>query len=95
MTTSTSNIESLILRRFAVAGQVAVEKETGIDNTMLSRFLHGERGLRLDQIGPVLTALGLMVIECDGAVVTMPARRANALMYLAAEALANAEDLAK
>ena len=92
MTATTSNLESLILRRFAVVGQVAVEKETGIDNTLLSRFLSVERGLRIDQIGPVLKALGLVVIECDGATVTMPAKRADALAYLAAEALARIQE---
>ena len=92
MATTTSNTESLILRRFAVVGQTTVEKMTGIDNTMLSRFLHGERGLMVDQIGPVLKAIGLVIIECDGPTVTMPAKRADALAYLAAEALAKIQE---
>lgn len=59
----TSNVHSLILQRFAQVGQTTVERETGVDNTQLSKFCSGERGLRIDQIGPVLLALGLKVVD--------------------------------
>lgn len=88
----TNDLHGLILRRFATVSQVEVARITGIDHTHLSKFVGADpitgRGLRIDQIGPVLAALGLVVIECDGDAVTMPAKRAEALAYLAAEALA-------
>lgn len=85
--TKPSNIEALILRRFAVVSQTEVAKQTGMDNTFLSRFLHGERGLRIDQLGPVLDAIGLSLIECDGEIVKLPKAKAAALFLLAKEAL--------
>ncbi|MEI6738009.1 MAG: hypothetical protein WCL29_05970 [Pseudomonadota bacterium] len=82
-----NNLHTLLLQRFAAVSQVQVAVDTGIDNTHLSRFVGVGSGLRIDQIGPVLEALGLTVIECDGAMVTMSAKRADAIAYLAAEAL--------
>lgn len=61
----TSRTHAVLLQRFAAVGQTAVEQSTGVDNTQLSKFVKGERGLRIDQIEPVLTALGLKVVAAD------------------------------
>jgi len=82
-----SKLSSCILRRLAVVKNHHVAESTGIDETFLSRFTHGERGLRIDQLEPFFAALGLAVIECDGDLVTMPKKRADSLAYLAAEAI--------
>lgn len=40
-----------------------LERETGIHNSTLSRFLRGERGLSLDAIDTLGTHLGLRLIQ--------------------------------
>lgn len=85
---NTSREVSLILRRFAATSQAEVARLTGVDNTLLSKFLSGERGLRLDQIGPVLAALGLSIAEnVTGDLVTVTREKYEALRLLAAEEL--------
>jgi hypothetical protein len=61
----TSKTHTHLLQRFAAIGQTEVERLTGVDNTQLSKFVKGERGLRIDQIEPVLTALGLKVVGAN------------------------------
>ena len=82
------SLDSLILQRLATVKNATVGAAIGHDESHVSRVASGERGLRLAEIEPFLSALGLAVIECDGEVVSMPAKRAAALAYLAAEALA-------
>jgi len=82
-----TSLQTLILRRFATVGQKAVALDTKIDDSMLSRFLSGERGLKLDQIGPVFDALGLRVVEADGEIVSLPVEELNAYKLLARKAL--------
>ena len=40
-----------------------VERATGLHNTMLSRFLRGERGLRLENLDTLGEYLGLRVVR--------------------------------
>ena len=40
-----------------------VERATGIHNSMLSRFLRGERGLRLENLDTLSEHLGLRVVR--------------------------------
>ena len=61
----TSKAHSLILQRFAKVGQTEVERQAGVDNTQLSKFCSGERGLRIDQLEPVLSALGLKIVDIN------------------------------
>ena len=82
-----SKTESLILQRFAIVGQSEAGRATGIDNTHLSRFASNDRGLNLNQLGPVLEALGLAIIETEGDVVTIPAKEYDALRYLVKQRL--------
>jgi hypothetical protein len=68
----TSKTHSTLLQRFAQVGQTAVEKASGVDNTLLSKFCSGERGLRIDQLEPIFTALGsrFRIPTCAGSSVS-------------------------
>ena len=48
------------------ANLVEVEQETGIHNSMLSRFVRGERGLHLDNIDLLGEYLGLRLARDVG-----------------------------
>lgn len=85
MSAPTSNVESILLHRLAIAHQKVVAAAIGSDETLVSRFASGERGLRIGQIGPALKALGLKLVDADE--VTVPAKRLEALAYLAGESL--------
>lgn len=76
----------LLLQRFAAVGQTDVSRLTGVDNTQLSHFVGGDRGLRIDQIEPVFSALGLKVVAADA--VTVDAEYLGALETLSMRALA-------
>lgn len=78
---------SLLLKRLAIVGQTKVSEVTGIDHTLISRFVSGERGLRIDQIGPVLDALGLRLVEANGEMRTIGADEHEALKLLARKGL--------
>lgn len=65
----TSKTHATMLQRFAQVGQTEVERRTGVENTHLSKFCSGERGLRIDQLEPVLSALGLKVVDFSALVV--------------------------
>jgi hypothetical protein len=78
----------MLLQRFAVVGQTEVERQSGVDNTLLSKFVKGERGLRIDQIEPVLKALGLALIEAgEGDTITVSKIRYEALRALARDGI--------
>lgn len=83
-----SNVESLVLRKLAGVKNATVAHAIRHDEGHVSRIASGERGLRLAELGPFMAALGLRVIECDGAVESMPAEEAAALRTLARKALA-------
>lgn len=75
----------LLLQRLAAIGQTEVARVTGVDNTQLSHFVGGDRGLRIDQIEPVLAALGLKVVGSDS--VSIPEPELEALRVLSRKAL--------
>lgn len=78
---------SLLLKRLAIVGQTKVAEVTGIDHTLISRFVSGERGLRIDQIQPVMAALGLVLVEANGETRTISADEHEALKLLARKGL--------
>lgn len=80
-----SNTELLIRRGIASHTNKRVAEAIGSDETFMSRFLSGERGLKIDQIGPALMAMGLKLVDVEE--VTVPAKRLASLEYLAAESL--------
>lgn len=63
MTANTSNIESLFHRLIAKAKGTEVAKAVGVDDSHISRFQAGTQGLKIDQIGPFLDALGLQIVS--------------------------------
>ena len=85
MSATLSNAELAIRRGIAGHTNKWVAEAIGMDETFLSRFLSGERGLKIDQIGPALQAMGLKLVDADE--VTIPAKRLASLEYLAAESL--------
>lgn len=80
-----SNTELLIRRAIASHTNKRVAEAIGCDETFVSRFLSGERGLKLSDIGAALSAMGLKLVDADE--VTVPAKRLASLEYLAAESL--------
>ena len=82
-----SSLQSEILRRAATVKNTTLAEAIGHDDAHVSRIHSGERGLRISEIEPYLAALGLKVIACDGDVVSMPAKEAEALRTLARKAL--------
>ena len=85
MSAPTSMVESLLLRRLASVHQKVVAAAIGSDETLVSRFASGDRGLRINQIGPALESLGLKLVSADE--VTLPADELNALQILARKSL--------
>lgn len=65
MSASTSNTESLLLRRLAQVHQTTVAEAIGSSTTHISHFASGERGLRIHQLGPALEALGLKLVDVN------------------------------
>ncbi len=56
------------LRRFIKDSGVSLyqlERETGVHNSMLSRFLRGERGLRLESVDALSKFLKLRLVSKD------------------------------
>jgi len=89
MIADTRNTEALILRRLATVKNQAVGEAIGHDDSHVSRIAANERGLRLRELEAFFKALGLRVIECDGATVTLPADEFDALKLFARKALEN------
>ena len=57
------------LRRFIKNSGLSLyqlERETGVHNSMLSRFLRGERGLRLESVDALSKYLKLRLVNEDG-----------------------------
>jgi len=82
-----SSVEALILRRSATVKNDSIGQAIGHDNGHVSRVLSGERGIRINEIGAFLKAIGLKVIECDGPTVTIPAEELASIKYLARKGL--------
>lgn len=80
-----SNTELLIRRAISGHTNKRVAEAIGCDETFVSRFLSGERGLKLCDIGAALEAMGLKLVDVEE--VTVPAKRLASLEYLAAESL--------
>jgi hypothetical protein len=83
----TSNLVSKVLSRLATVKNSTVANALETDESFISRFASGERGLRLQQIEPFFEELGLKVIECSGEVVQLPLDEYQALVTLARKAL--------
>lgn len=81
MSAPTSNIESMLLRRLAQVHQKTVAEAIGSDETHVSRFASGERGLRIHQLGPALDSLGLKLVDASD--VTVDAKYLESLRNLA------------
>lgn len=62
MSATHSKIELEIRRGIAQAGSKAVAEAIGGDETLVSRFLSGERGMRIEHIGSMLEKIGLKVV---------------------------------
>ena len=63
MPATQSNIESLFHRLIAQIDGTVVAAAIGTDDTHISKFRSGERGLKIDQIGPFIDALGLKIVS--------------------------------
>lgn len=61
----TSRLSSEILRRIAANKNAAVAEAIQSDESHVSRITSGERGLRLDQLEPFFTTLGLKVVPVE------------------------------
>lgn len=85
MSAINSNSELLIRRGIAGRTGKQVAEAIGTDDTFISRFLSGERGLKIDQIGPALAAMGLKLVDAEEQ--TINPKRLEALEYLAGESL--------
>lgn len=81
MTTTTSSVETMILRQLAFCTQKAVADAIGAEETHVSRFASGERGLRITQLGPALKAMGLKIVPADE--VTVDAAEFKAVQTIA------------
>jgi hypothetical protein len=62
MAATNSKTELEIRRGIALAGNKTVAEAIGGDETLVSRFLSGERGMRIDHLGPLLDRIGLKVV---------------------------------
>lgn len=82
-----SNLESKILRRVASLKNSTIAGAIGHDESHISRIMSGERGIRICEMYDFFTTLGMRVIECDGAVVAIPAAELEAYKILARKAL--------
>lgn len=87
MTTPAANVASLILRRAAAVHHEPLAKSIGADVTFISKFLSGDRGLRLDHLGPFLERLGLKLVVIDDGDVSMSKGEVESITRLAIEAL--------
>jgi len=87
MIADTRNTEALILRRLATVKNQVVGEAIGHDDSHVSRIAANERGIRLRELEAFFKALGLRVIECDGATVTLPADELDALKLFARKGL--------
>lgn len=82
-------VHSLILRRLASVRYEEVARVLGRDVAHVSRIASGERGIRVDEIGPFLRAIGIPVEwpEVDGAEDSN--ERIHALLILARDSINN------
>ena len=80
-----STVESMLLRALASVGQRTVAEAVGGDETLISRFASGARGLHINQMGPALDAMRLKIVPADS--VSIPVAELEALRTLARKAL--------
>jgi hypothetical protein len=85
MSASGSTTELLIHRRLAESTAKAVAEAIDSDETHISKFRSGERGLKINQIGPALAAMGLKLVDSDETFIHP--KRLAALECLAGESL--------
>lgn len=83
----TDPLQTLILRRLASVKNEEVGRAIGHDESHVSRIGRNERGLRLEELGAFLDALGLKVIEVGGDSVTLPKEEVRSLQVLARKGL--------
>lgn len=84
---TSSNLESLVLRKLAHVKNSTVAQAIGHDDGHISRIASGERGVKLPEMEQFFQSLGLRLIECDGLTVSLPANELEALRILARKAL--------
>lgn len=81
------NLEALMLRRYYAIGAETVAKAISRDKAAISRIFSGKRGSGIHELGAVLDALGLAVIESSSDTVTVSRAEHDALLTLARKAL--------
>ncbi len=79
----TDPLHSLILRRLATVKNDVIAVAIGHDVSHVCRIGSGERGIKLEELGLFLGALGLRVVEVGGDSLTLPAEQVRALKVLA------------
>lgn len=83
-----SSLTTKILTGLANAKNSTVAAAIGADESFVSRFTSGERGLKIQQMEEFFEALGLKVIDCKGgATVEITNEEYQALKTLARKAL--------
>ncbi|MDA3922736.1 MAG: helix-turn-helix transcriptional regulator [Salinisphaera sp.] len=81
---SSRNFLDVLLRAARGKTQVEIAQASGIDKTKLSRVFSGEVDqLKISEIGPLLAALELQIIQCEGTPVFMSAAKYHATTYYA------------
>ena len=90
--TMSRNIESLLLRRIASVGQKVLAEALDCDISRISRFNSGEASIKLSELGPLLSALGIVATEVGGDSVVLPRAKLRAMKILAREGLRFGDD---
>ena len=83
--TDTRNFEADLLRRRSATQDKQIADAIDGDVSFISRFFSGERGLRINQIEPVLRVIGLKVVPADTQLIAN--EELEALRVLARKAL--------
>jgi hypothetical protein len=77
------------LQAVADNGQADVGLAAGHDKSWVSRFIHGEQKVNLDELLKVLEANGLLLVREDQTIVPLPHDEYSALVTLAGKGLAS------
>jgi len=83
--TDTRNFEADLLRRRSATQDKQIADAIDGDVSFISRFFSGERGLRINQIEPVLRVIGLKVVPAETQLISND--ELEALRVLARKAL--------
>jgi hypothetical protein len=78
-------LEALILRRLAVVSQAAVARQCGWTESHISRIASSQAGVKLNELGIYLEALGLKLVDREAQ--TVDQDEYHALRVLARKAL--------